>query len=104
MDAPDNSIDFLELPIVAALRSRSLPVVVGGDLLVVMSATAASSSAAPVANAVTPPTAASALASRGAVSSDVPDEATVVSAVRADPISPALLSYGEVPHLAVVVE
>ena len=75
MNTPDNSIDFLELPIVAALMSRSLPVFVVGDLLVVLSTTAlaaVSSSAAPAATTATPPTVASALATRGAVSSDVP--------------------------------
>ena len=44
MDTPDNSVDFLELPVVAALRSRSLPVVVVGDFLVVATVVAAASS------------------------------------------------------------
>ena len=64
----------------------------------------ASCSTASSATAVTPPTAASALATRGAVMRDVPVEATVVAATRADPVSPALLPYGEVLHLAAVLE
>ena len=107
MDTPCNSIDFLELPIVATLRSRSLPVVVMGDFLVVLFASAlaaAYSSTAPAATATTPPMSASALATRGAFSSDVPGEAIVVATVRADPVSPVLLSYDEVPHLAAILE
>ena len=105
MDAPDDSVDLLELPVVAALRGRSLPVVVAGDFLVVATVVAAaSSSPASSATAATPPTAASALATRGAVTSDVPVEATVVAATRADPVSPTLLPYGEVLHLAAVLE
>ena len=56
------------------------------------------------ATAMTPPMAASTLATRGAVTSDVPVEAIVVAATRADPVSPTLLSYGEVLHLAAVLE
>ena len=66
--------------------------------------TVASSSATPAATATTPPMPAFALATRGAVSSDVPVEAIVVAAARADPVSPALLPYGEVLHLEAVLE
>ena len=107
MDTPDNSVDFLELPVVAALGSRSTPVVVARDLLVVapaIVAVAASSSAAPTSTATSPAAAASALATRGTVSSNVPVKATVVAPARADPVSPTLLSYGEVLHLAAVLE
>ena len=67
MNAPDNSGDFLEPSSAASLRSRSF--LVGGAFLVVLftTALAAASSSSPVATAMAPSAAASALATRGTV-------------------------------------
>ena len=61
MDAPENSVDLLELSIAAALRSRSIPIV--GELWVVWSVSALASAT----SATSPPPAGTALATRGAV-------------------------------------
>ena len=81
MDAPDNSVDLLELSIAAALRSRSIPIVVVGELWIVWSASALASAA----SAASPPPAATALATRGAVSRVVPGESAAVAGAWADP-------------------
>ena len=107
MDAPDNSRDFLILAAVASLGSRSFPVAAVGGLRSVVPATtlaAASSSTAPAATASVPSTAASALATRGTVTSDVPGSAAVVATVLTDPISSTLLPDGEVLEHAAVLE
>ena len=105
MDAPDNSVDLLELSIAAALRSRSIPIV--GELWVVRSASAlasAPSAAASASSATSPPLATTALATRGAVSRVVPGESAVVAGAWANPVSPTLCAHGEALHLAVVIE
>ena len=96
MDAPDNS-----------LRSRSFPVAIVGGFWIVVPATtltAASSSTAPTATTSVPPMAASALATRGAVTSDVPGSAAIVAVVLTDPVSSALLPDGEILEHAAVPE
>ena len=104
MDAPDNSVDLLELSIAAALRSRSIPIVVVGELWVVRSASALASAPSSAASATSPPPAATALATRGAVSRVVPGESAVVAGASADPVSLVLCAHGEALHLAAVLE
>ena len=98
MDAPDNSVDLLELSIAAALRCRSIPIV--GELWVVWSASALASAT----SAASPPLAATALATHGAASRVVPGESVVVVGAWADPVSLTLCAHGEAVHLAAVLE
>ena len=75
MDAPDDAIDFLELPVAATLGSRSVPVV--GKLRVVWPTSAlatAPSSAASASSTSSPPPAVTALVTCGAVPGVVPME------------------------------
>ena len=105
MDAPDDAIDFLELPIAAALRSRSIPIV--GELWVVWSASALASAPPATASATyttSPPPAASTLATRGAVPGVVPGESAAVAGAWADSASLTLCAHGEAIHLAAVLE
>ena len=104
MDAPDDTVDLLELPVAAALRSRSVPVVVVGELWVASALASTPFSAASAASAMSPPPAATALATRGAVSIVVPGESTAVAGVWADPVSLTLCAHGEALHLAAVLE
>ena len=101
MDAPDNSVYLLELPVATALRSRSIPVVVVGELWVASALASVPSSAASV---TSPPPAATALATRGAVSRVVPGESAAVAGAWADPFSLTLCAHGEALHLAAVLE
>ena len=77
MDAPDDAIDFLELSVAAALRSRSVPVV--GELRVVWPASAL---------ATVPSTA----------------ESAAVAGTWAGPAGLMLCALGEAIHLAAVLE
>ena len=83
MDAPDNSVDLLELSVAATLRGRSIHIVVMGELWV---ASALASAPSSVASATSPPPAATALATRGAVSRVVPGESAAVAGAWADPV------------------
>ena len=105
MDAPDNSVDLLELSIAAALRSRSIPII--GELWVVWSASALASAppaAAPATSAMSPPPAATALATRGAVSRVVPGESAAVAGTWADPVSLTPCVHSKAIHLVAVLE
>ena len=100
MDAPNDAIDFLELATVASLYGGSFPIVGWGSRLIVLlapSLSAAPSSSASAATAPIPATAAPALATRGAISSNVPGKAAVVAAVVFGSSSSTLLTLGEVP-------
>ena len=105
MNAPDNAIDFLELSVVAALRSRSVPVV--GELRVVWPTSAlatAPSSAASASSTSSPPPAVTALATRGAVPGVVPVESAAEAGTWTGPSTLALRTRGEAVHLAAVLE
>ena len=104
MDAPDNSVDLLELSIAAALRSRSIPIV--RELWVVWSASAmasAPSSAASATSATSPPPAATTLATCGAVLRVVTVESIAVEGAWADSASLTLCAHGEAIHLEAVL-
>ena len=105
MDKPDDAVDLLELAAAATLRSRSVPVV--GELGVVWSASALASapfSTASATSAPSPPPAATALATCGAVSGVVPEESAAVARAWADSATLTLRPHGETVHLAAVLE
>ena len=86
MDAPDDAIDFLELPVAATLGSRSIPVV--GELRIVWptsSLASAPSFVAPASSTSSPPPAVTALATRGAVTGVVPVESAAEAGTWAGP-------------------
>ena len=105
MDAPDDAIDFLELPVAATLGSRSIPVV--GELRVVWSTPALAttpSSTAPASSASSPTPAVTALATCGAVPGVVPVESAAEAGSGAGPATLTLRTRGEAVHLAAVLE
>ena len=104
MDAPDDSVDLLELSIAVALRSRSIPIVVVGELWVVRSASALASAPSSAASATSPPPTTTALATHRVVSRVVPGESAAVAGSLTNPIILMLRTHGEALHLAAVLE
>ena len=103
MDAPDDAIDLLELPVAATLRSRSVTVL--SELWVVWSTSAlatAPSTTASVTSTTAPPPTVSALATCGVVPGVVPVEFAVVAGTWAGPAT--LCARSEAVHLAAVLE
>ena len=102
MDAPDDAVDLMELSVVATLRRRSIPIV--GELQVVRSTSTLASATASATSASSPPPAATALVTCGAVPRVVPGESAVVAGAWADPAPLALCAHGEGIHLPTVLE
>ena len=94
MDAPDDPGNLLELPTVTR-NGRGSSVIALDSRLVLLLMFALSAAASPLASTSTaarPSTAASALATRRALTGSVSGKPKVEAAARTGPVSPALLS------------